>query len=322
MNVPAAVLILALAAPSLTQTPAAVPDASASGVGRALEQADAEVQAGRRAEAKRLLAAAAERFTSVRALMQLARLQSEDGEAANALATLDRARTLAPNTEEVLSAIAQVSLAIRRPVLAILALEPLTRLAPSVAQHHYLFGVALMQAGDMPAAVDALEKARRLDPAHSLTAIALGIAFNNRKMFAEAKSVLERVLERDPDNVEAIAALSETEEGLGNLDSADTHAARALTAAPTHPTAQLVIGMVLMKRGRHAEARAALELAAAADPDSPKIYYQLSLAAARLGDAKGSARNRELYQQKLRAMEARIEELRRAGMPSRGGMSR
>jgi len=313
-------LVLTLAAPP--QTPSETPEAAAAARDRALERAAAELQAGRRTQAKQLLASAAERFTSVRALLQLARLQSADGQAADALVTLDRARVLAPNTEEVLSAIAQVSLAARRPVQAIVALEPLTRLAPVVAQHHYLYGVALMQAGDLPAAVEALLEADRLDPAHGLTSIALGIAFNSRKMFGDAKPVLLRALEREPDNVEALAALAEAEEGLGELDAADAHAARALAGAPSHPTANLVVGMVLMKRDRYKDAREALERAAAADAESPKVYYQLSLACARLGDDGGAARNRELYQQKLRAMEARIEELRRVGMPSRSELPR
>jgi tetratricopeptide (TPR) repeat protein len=304
------------------QRAAATPQATPSAVTRALEQAATALEAGRRAEAKALLASTATKFTSVRALMQLARIQSGEGDAKGALATLDRARALAPNAEEVLGAIAQVSLAARAPVAAILVLEPLTRLAPEVAQHHYLFGVALMQAGDMPAAVEALRNAERLDPAHSLTLVALGIALNNRKMFGDAKPVLLKVLEREPDNVEAVAALAEAEEGLDELDAADLHAGRALKAAPRHPTANLVAGMVLMKRGRFAEARDALERAAAADPESPKVYYQLSLAYARLGDAQAASRNREIYQQKLRAMETRIEDLRRAGLPSRDGVAR
>ena len=296
--------------------------ADAAARDRALAQAEADLAAGRRAEAKARLASAADRFGSVRALLQLARVQSGEGDAAAALATLDRARALAPNAEDVLSAIAQVALAARAPVRAILALEPLTRFAPTVAQHHYLFGVALMQAGDMPAAVEALRAADRLQPAQTLTSVALGIALNNRKMFSEARTVLLQVLEREPENSEAVAALAETSEGLGGLDLADTYAARALAAAPRHPTANLVVGMVLMKRDRYADAKAALERALASDPDSPKIYYQLSLAAARLDDAAGAARYREQYQQKLRAMEVRIEELRRAGLPSRGEMPR
>jgi len=304
-------ILVSLAPPQPSQTP----DAGARE--RVLERAAEELQAGRRAEAKALLASAADRFTSVRALMQLARLQSGDGDAAGALATLSRARALAPNTEEVLSAIAQVAMAARAPMQAIVALEPLTRLAPRVAQHHYMLGVALMQAGDMPAAVEALQQADRLQPAHNLTSIALGIALNSRKMFDDARPVLLSVLEREPDNVEALAALAEAEEGLGELDAASIHAARALAAAPGHPTANLVVGMVLMKRDRYSDARDALERAAAADAESPKVYYQLSLAFARLGDDEGATRNRQLYQEKLRAMEARIIELRGAGLSPR-----
>jgi tetratricopeptide (TPR) repeat protein len=296
------------------------PDVTAAEHRRVLAEAEAALEAGRRAEAKALLAAAADRLDSARALLQLARLQSGDGDAAGALATLDRARALAPNAEEVLSAVAQVSLAARAPVRAIRALVPLTRLAPTVAPHHYLLGVAFMQAGDMPEAVEALLQAERLDPAHNLTSIALGIALNNRKMFDDARPRLLRALDREPDNVEAMAAMAETEEGAGDLDAAERRAARTLASAPTHPTANLVAGMVLMKRGRYAEAREALDRAAAADPESPKAYYQLSLAYARLGDAPQASRHQELYQQKLRAMEARIEEIRSAGVLPGGGL--
>ncbi|HUH07874.1 MAG TPA: hypothetical protein VML96_08705, partial [Egibacteraceae bacterium] len=104
--------MLALPAPAASQAP----DTSAAARQRALAQATAALEAGRRAEAKALLAAAADRFESVQALLQLARLQSGEGDAAGALATLDRARVLAPNAEEVLSATAQVSLASRAPV--------------------------------------------------------------------------------------------------------------------------------------------------------------------------------------------------------------
>ena len=49
-------------------------------------------------------------------------------------------------------------------MIAILALEPLARMVPSVMENQYLLGVALMQAGDMPSAVFALQDARQLEP--------------------------------------------------------------------------------------------------------------------------------------------------------------
>jgi tetratricopeptide (TPR) repeat protein len=260
---------------------------------------------------------------SVKALLQRARHQSGQGDAAGAMESLQRARVLAPNSEEVLSASAQVSLAVRAPVPAILALEPLTRMCPTVAQYPYLLGVALMQAGDMLAAVEPLRQAERLEPDRVLTLVALGLALNGRKLYAEAKPHLLRGLELDPDNVEAVAALAEAEDGLGEIREAEAHAERALARAAAHATANLVLGMVRMKQERYAEARDALEKAAVADPASPKAHYQLSLAYARLGDEAAAQKQVELYRRKLQEIEERVNQLRTAtGLSGESGMRR
>jgi tetratricopeptide (TPR) repeat protein len=245
-------------------------------------------------------------------LLQLARQQSGRGDTSGALESLGRARTLAPNSEDVLSAIAQVSLEAKAPVPAIVALEALTRICPSVGQYHYLLGVALMGAGDMPAAVEALREAERLEPQRALTLLALGIALNNVKRYGDARTSLLRSLDREPDSVDAVAALAEAEAGVGELDAADTHAQRALVKSPGHVTANLVAGLVLMERRRYSEARDALGRAIASDPASSKAHYQLSLAYARLGDDANAQKHVELYQQTLRDLERRMNELRSA----------
>ena len=287
----------------------------------ALKLAGAEQAAGHPALAERQLRSAAERFESVEALLQLARLQSSRKDAVGALESLRRARALAPNAEDVLSASAQLSLAVRAPVPAILALEPLTRMCPTVAQYPYLLGVALMQAGDMLAAVEPLQKAERLEPGRALTLVALGLALNGRKMYGEAKTALVHALQIEPDNVEAVAALAEAEDGLGELADAEAHAQRALTAASGHPTANLVMGLIRMKQERYAEARDALERAVAGDPKSPKAHYQLSLAYARLGDEASARQHVELYQRRLAEIEERVKQLRTAtGLSGGEGM--
>jgi tetratricopeptide (TPR) repeat protein len=283
-----------------------------------LTRASDALAAGRREEAKQLLRTAADRFQSVQALLQLARLQSSEGDGAGALDTLKRARTIAPNAEDVLSAFAQVSLAVRMPVPAILTLESLTRLCPTAAQYHYLLGVGLMTAGDMIAAVESLQKANALEPDRPLTLTALGLAYNNQKRFADAKPPLTRSLELNPDAMETVAALSETEAGLSDLAAAETHATRALAADPRNPTANLVLGLVRMSQQRYADARDALMAAATADPASPKPEYQLSLVFARLGDEASAQRHVELYQQKLRAMEASVKALHETGFAGPG----
>ncbi len=246
--------------------------------------ATAELAAGNPDAAERQLRSSVERFDSVKALLELAKLQARRGERTEATQSLRRALELAPNSEEVLSGFARLSLAAREPVPAIRALEPLTLMHPSVSDHAHLLGVARLQIGENDGAVEALQRALDLEPDRVRTLTALGLAFNNQKQFSEASEALGRALELRPENVEALAALAEAEEGLGELQSAEEHALRALAKASDHAVAHLVIGKVRMNQQRYAEARDALKRAVAADATSAKAHYQLSLAYARLQD--------------------------------------
>jgi tetratricopeptide (TPR) repeat protein len=278
-----------------------------------LQQAAAAQKGGRLDEAMRLYRLAAERHQSTQAFLELARLQVRAGDAASALASLSKARELAPNSEDVLAAFAQVALAAKRPMPAVLALQPLTRICPTVAQYHYLLGVGLMGVGDMPAADEALREANRLEPERQLTLLALGLVLNNRKQFGDAREMLTRSVALQPDNIEAMAALAEAQAGLGEFEPAALHARRVLDRAPANATANLVAGMMMMEQKSYAAARDALQKAIAADPESPKAFYQLSLALARLGDEAGARQNVQIYQDKLRAVEERVNALRAGG---------
>jgi tetratricopeptide (TPR) repeat protein len=294
---------------------AARPDGQPPPRAAAVQRAQQELGAGRRGEAKRLLADAADRFRSVQALLFLSRLQSEDGDAAGALDSLRQARLLAPNSEEVLSAFAQMSLAAGAPVPAVVALDALTRMCPDVMQYHYLLGVALLRVGDRLNAVSALSTAEQLEPNRALTQLALGIAHNRLQQYADAERVLARAVDVDPRNADTLAALAEAEQGLGKLDAASTHVQQVLASAPQHATANLVAGLVAMDRAHYAEARAALERAVQTDPLLFKAHYQQSLACARLGDDAAAARYLEQYRATLRGVQKMIDELRMATGP-------
>jgi protein O-GlcNAc transferase len=282
----------------------------------ALQRAHQELTAGRRVEAKRLLADAAERFRSVQAMLLLSRLQSEDGDAAGALDTLRKARALAPNSEEVLSAFAQMSLAAGAPVPAAVTLEALKRMSPGVMQYHYLLGVALLRVGERLSAVSALQAAEQLEPNRALTLLALGIAHNTLQQYADARRALARAVELDPGDVDTQAALAEAEQGLGELDAAAQHVQQVLARAPQHATANLVAGLIAMDRSQYPDARAAFERAVQANPLMFKAHYQLSLACARLGDEAAASQYLERYRQTLRGVQKMIDELRTATGPS------
>jgi tetratricopeptide (TPR) repeat protein len=250
---------------------------------------------------------------SVSALLRDARALAQAGDAKGAGDRIRRALELAPNSEDVLFAHAQMALSERSLEEALFDLDALARISPEVSQYHYLLGVALMQAGDMTAAAEALERAQAIEPDRPHTLVALGLAWNSRRRHQEAHAVLRRSLDFAPDNLEAIAALAEAEEGVGRWEDAKAHARQVLARIPGHATANLVMGLLLMKEERYAEAREAFLKAAEAELVSPKPHYQLSLAYARLGDETRAREHLELYQRRQREMEDRVRELR--GLP-------
>jgi tetratricopeptide (TPR) repeat protein len=288
----------------------------------ALWLADAELSRGDESVAEQQLESVTERFDSVRALLQLARLQARQGESQKAAATVRRAEEIAPNSEAVLVARAKVSLAVRAPVVAIQALESLSRMGLTAAEPSYLLGVARLEIGDMPGAIEALQQSLELDPQRPLALIALGTALSSQKQFAQAREVARKSLLLAPDNAEALAVLAEAEEGLGEVAAAEEHAAQALARDPENAGALVTIGRIRMTQGRYEEARDALLEAVASEPEMAKAHYQLSLAFARLGDRESSHKHVEIYRRAREENDRRLLELRTGAGLGNGGTSR
>ena len=294
------------------QTPAAKP-ASAPDRATLIARAEDAQKAGRNADALRLFLLAGDKYQSARSYVEAARLLRAAGNHAGALEAVTKAREIAPNSEDVLSAYAQLALATKQPLPAAFTLLALTRMHPAVALYHYLLGVALLGMGDLPGASDSLAEANRLEPDRAMTLLAVGLVSNNRKLYTEAKSVLTRCLELQPDSLEATAALAEAEAGLGNADAAVLHAQSVLASSASNPTANLVLGVVLKDQQKYPEARDRLLKAMAADPDAPKVAYQLSLVYARMGDDASAKKYLAIYQEKLRGFEDKLKILRSGG---------
>jgi tetratricopeptide (TPR) repeat protein len=286
----------------------------------ALTLAKGEQAAGHPVQAAVQLRSVASRFQSAQAWLQLASLQSEQRDARGALASLEKARALAPSSEEVLHAYATAALAAKAPLAAIPVLESLTRLAPSAAEYHQLLGTALVQAGDSAAALEPYREAVRLAPDHPDTLVALGRALNDRKLYSEAKPPLLRAQSLVPDDAAALAELAAAEEGLGELQPAEAHARRALERSPADATASLVLAALALKSERYGEARDALLAALASAPSSAKAHYQLSLAYGRLGDPLNAAAQLAAYRREMQEAEARLAKVRALTGFSPGGM--
>jgi tetratricopeptide (TPR) repeat protein len=246
----------------------------------------------------------------VRGLLELARKQSEGGNPRTALATLGKARALAPNAEDVLRACAEASLAVEGPLAALLVLEALTRLYPGVGQYQYLHGIALLRAGDAEAAVPWLREAERLEPDEPEILTALGLALNQQARYTDAAAPLRRSLSLAPDGVETLAALAEAEAEQGELSEAQGHAERALARSGSDAVANRALGIVRLKQQQAAEARDALLRALASDAASAKAEQQLSLAYAALGDEANAEKHRALHEQRRADAAARVQKVR------------
>jgi len=286
----------------------------------ALVLAQAEQAAGHAAQAARQLRSVASRFQSAQAWLQLASLQSGQRDAPGALSSLEKARALAPSSEEVLHVYSQAALAAGAPLTAIPALESLTRIVPTVGEYQRLLGAALVRAGDTAAALDPLREAVRLEPDRLDTLVALGGALDDRKLYPEAKPHLVRAQSLAPDDAAVLAELAVAEEGLGETQQAEAHARRALERSAGDATASLVLGSIALESERYPEARDALLAALAAAPSSTKAHYQLSLVYARLGDEASARANLLAYRRETQEAEGRLAKVRALTGFSPGGM--
>ncbi len=271
--------------------------------------AEVELTAGRPDKAEDQLRSLAKRFDSVEALMQLAALPDAADREKLALEAVEQASRLAPNSEEVLLTHARLALEVGVVHGAARSAEPLVRMRPEVAEYRFLLGRVWSRRRKMGEASEAYLKAVELDPDYVPAFLPLGLALNHESRFEEAKSHLERYLQAHPEDPDALAGLAESEERLGDSETAQRRAQGVLSQDPENARAHLVLGMVRAGRGELAEARRAFEHAVDIDPLLAKAHYQLSLACARLADRACAAEHLERYKTALLGPEAAFGQL-------------
>jgi tetratricopeptide (TPR) repeat protein len=288
----------------------------------AFQLATLELAQGNTEASEAQLVSLAERFDSVRAMLDLARSLARRGEAQRAIGVLRHALDIAPNSEAVLSAYARLCVEHQAPVPAMATLEALTRMHPTVAEYHYLLGIARLQLAESDGAVEALERSLELEPRQILPLVALGLSFKDQKRYAESKEMLLRGLRLVPEHTDTLAALAEVEEGLGELDLAEQHVGHALELKGDNAEALYVLGRIRMAQGRYEDARDALERSVEIDSRKRRAHYVLSLAYARLGDRESSRRHLELYRKATKDAEELLIKMRTDAGLGVSGMGR
>jgi tetratricopeptide (TPR) repeat protein len=155
---------------------------------------------------------------------------------------------------------------------------------------HLLKGQHYLADSDFQRASEELEAAAKLSDNLPRLHFSLGVAYLRAARNQEAIRAFEReltVLPRDYWTLYYLAFLLEAE---GRLDAAREKAQLAVTLQPNSADAGALLGKVLLKQGKAAEAVPPLEIAVAQNPNNSNLRFQLARAYQQSGRRQDAAR--------------------------------
>lgn len=132
-------------------------------------------------------------------------------------------------------------------------------------------------------ALSELEAAAKLNPDLPRLQYSLGLAYYSTHRNKEAVASFEAELRRRPRDFSTLYYLAHTHEAEDNLDEARRRLDAALQLEPQSPEGNVLLGKILVKQERFAEAVSPFERAVAADAQDPlkrwhlaRVYRQLN----------------------------------------------
>ena len=131
----------------------------------------------------------------------------------------------------------------------------------------------------------------------------LGVAYTNKKDYAQAETAYKKVIELKPDSADAYTGLANIYNAQKKFDLAADASANAskysggVAGAAGGGSAESMFnqGVILFNSGKYAEAKAQFESATKADPNMAMAHYQLGMTALNLGDFPLAVSSLEMY---------------------------
>ncbi|AFY64842.1 glycosyl transferase family 9 [Geitlerinema sp. PCC 7407] len=178
-----------------------------------------------------------------------------------------------PEIPELALAIAHLSAG--QPEAAIALLELLVPQYSTVAEVHYLLGLAYRRQHHLIAAQDHYQRAIALQPNHVEAHLGLGVALKQQGQLTEAIAHYRQVLDLRPDYPEAHNNLANALKEQGQWSEAIAHYQRALALRPDFVAAHNNLANALQRLDRIEEAVAHYRRAIALQPDYAEAYNNL-----------------------------------------------
>jgi len=233
--------------------------------------------------------------TSVDALQALAHVLATQEQWGKSLELLSRARTLAPDSPDVLRKFAAASLRAGHASDAAAAAQQLVKLRPDEPEALYLLGVAQLQNGDTEAAHTTIENYTKMRPQDPLAFLALGMVGATLHDFSVARTNFEQSIKLDPNHIEAYYQLALILREQGDNRAAITQLEKAAAIDSKHAQTHALLGTLYLLQQDYVKAQEHLTRAEELAPNSPDTHYQLGLLYARLNQPDNAHREMDQF---------------------------
>jgi len=224
-------------------------------------------------------------------------LESERGNAAEALAFLEKALAATPDSPAVLRQFVISAIRANENGKAVKAAGRLLQLNPDDADYIYLYGAASLQNNNLQAAEPALTRYFELRPQDARGCVALGLVFAAQPDKLDvARRQMEKCIAINPNNTEAKYQLGLSYKAQGENEKAVRYFEATIGDAPDYASALRDLGAVYIQMGDEAKARVVLEKSVALQPDDADTHFQLSRLYNIIGETGLAKKHLEIFQ--------------------------
>ena len=229
---------------------------------------------------------------TLRRMLALTRLESEDWQGAAELLMDDPQRMSDPSLQFAYGT-ALVRSGQSDEALAVF--ESLAEAGADRADLAVLFGEAYAQEGDWLAAEESLRRALELDPLVAGAHSTLGEIFMRQGEMDKSEAELRAELSIRPDDRRSRFLLATVLDLADRHEEAEVHVRAVLEQTPNDADARYLLGKILFGRGEYEASAAQLEAAAGLSPGDANIQYQLAQAYQRAGRRELARQTFEIY---------------------------
>jgi tetratricopeptide (TPR) repeat protein len=253
----------------------------------------------------------ADRPESWQARQMLGLALIELGRDEEAAPLLEAALESNPQDASLLFGLGLAYLRLKRPEVKTM-IERLAATSSGEPFAHLLKGQNYLADSDFQHAVESLEAAAKFSDDLPRLHFSLGVAYLRAGRNQEALRAFEHELKRMPRDYWTLYYLAFLHDAEGQLDAARERAQLALALQPRSAEAGALLGKVLLKQGKAAEAVPPLETAVGQNPNDANLRFQLGRAYQQSGRRQDAARE---FAEAQRLKDRGIEKERKGAKP-------